>query len=115
MKVPPHALSELEAFKAIEKYGEDAAKGLSAIKDPVLKAQLALKTNDAADAFLFVAGKDQPDSGQFVRMMKVELAKFPKDLEMEDRERVADYFEQLMEIVGLDSSGGLLDNYVFGF
>ena len=33
----------------------------------------------------------------------------------EDRERLCSYFEELMDIVGLESSGGHLNNFMYGF
>ena len=37
------------------------------------------------------------------------------ELDTEDRERVCGYFEELMDIVGLESSGGHLNNFMYGF
>jgi hypothetical protein len=36
-------------------------------------------------------------------------------LDTEDRERVCSYMEELMDIVGLESSAGHLNNFMFGF
>lgn len=114
MKIPSQALEALQALKQADKYGADAARGRDAVADPVLKAQLSLKTNAAIDEFLFAAGKESTNSSILLRVMAKELAKFPNYLEMDERERVADYFEEIMDILGLESSGGMLENYVFG-
>jgi hypothetical protein len=37
------------------------------------------------------------------------------DLDTEDRERVCVYFEELMDIVGLESSNGQLNMFMYGF
>jgi hypothetical protein len=37
------------------------------------------------------------------------------NLDTEDRERVCHYFEELMDIVGLESSDGHLNNFMYGF
>ena len=36
-------------------------------------------------------------------------------LDTEDRERVSTYFEELMDIVGLQSSDGKLNQFIYGF
>ena len=37
------------------------------------------------------------------------------ELDTEDRERICHYYEELMNIVGLESSGGHLNNFMYGF
>ena len=37
------------------------------------------------------------------------------DLDTEDRERVCSYFEELMNIVKLESSEGQLNKFMYGF
>ena len=37
------------------------------------------------------------------------------ELDTEDRERICTYFEELMDIVGLESSGGYLNDFMYGF
>jgi hypothetical protein len=37
------------------------------------------------------------------------------EIDTEDRERVCAYFEELMDIVGLESSDGHLNNFLYGF
>ena len=37
------------------------------------------------------------------------------ELDTENRERVCSYFEELMDIVGLKSSNGQLNKFMYGF
>lgn len=51
-------------------------------------------------------------------MIKVGLSRFSDirmELDTEDRERLCGYFEELMDIVGLESSGGHLMMFMYGF
>ena len=48
--------------------------------------------------------------------MGIGLSKFTDvyfELDTEDRERVCTYFEELMDIVGLESSNGQLNKFMF--
>ena len=57
------------------------------------------------------AGKNQ-------EKIKIGLSRFAEvymELDTEDRERVCTYFEELMDIVGLESSSGQLNKFMYGF
>lgn len=113
MKYSPETIAQLEAMKDADKYGPNPERKREGVSDPKLKANLSLRTNMAIDEFLFIAKKEKVDKGALLRVMAKELAKFPKFLEMDEREQVADYFEEIMDILGLESSSGMLENFVF--
>lgn len=50
----------------------------------------------------------------YLNAIRKGLSRFNKiDLDTEDRERTAGYFMQMMDIVGLESSDGLLNRFVY--
>ena len=62
--------------------------------------------------------KQSPSDRAYQEKIKVGLERFSPyylQLETEDRERVCLYFEQMMDIVKLESSGGLLNQWLYGF
>jgi hypothetical protein len=55
---------------------------------------------------------------EYQNAIKIGLDRFSDlylKLDTEDRERVCSYFEELMDIVGLESSGGHLNDFMYGF
>lgn len=76
------------------------------------------KINLVANDFKKLAEKGNATDKEYQNAIKVGLEKFADlylQLDTEDRERVCSYFEELMDIVGLDSSGGHLNNFMYGF
>ena len=78
---------------------------------------LTKKINQVAYDFKIVAESDNPTDKKFQEKIKFGLSKFADiylELDTEDRERVCSYFEELMDIVGLESSNGQLNNFMCG-
>ena len=48
-------------------------------------------------------------------MIKIGLERFKDIVDTEDRERICLYYEELMNMVGLESSAGLLNKFLYGF
>jgi len=79
---------------------------------------LTVKINQAANDFEEVAVSKNPTNKNYLDKIKLGLDRFSDiyiDLDTEDRERVCSYFEELMDIVGLESSDGLLNDFMYGF
>ena len=72
----------------------------------------------AADDFRKIAESGKTTDKNYQDKIKIGLERFNDVyliLDTEDRERVCHYFEELMDIVGLQSSDGLLNNFMYGF
>ena len=79
---------------------------------------MTVKINQAANDFEEVAVSKNPTNKNYLDKIKLGLDRFSDiyiDLDTEDRERVCSYFEELMDIVGLESSDGLLNDFMYGF
>lgn len=85
--------------------------------EPELFAVMNDKMNAAAKDFSALAATGKATEAQYQLAIAIGLGRFDElyiALDTEDRERVCFYFEQLMDIVGLESSGGLLNDFMYG-
>jgi hypothetical protein len=112
------AMDKFEAFIQKEKFVEDTTIFYPGIADPALRPLLTEKMNQAAEDFKSVSLTADATKTAYVEKIKLGLDRFLNTEVMndtEDRERVCHYFEELMDIVGLESSEGLLNNFMYGF
>ncbi len=108
----------IEAFKKKEKFVQDTAIFYPGISDSTLRPILTEKINLAADDFKKIAVSGKASDKVYQDKIQEGLDRFSdvySDLDTEDRERVCHYFEELMDIVGLESSGGHLNEFMYGF
>jgi len=118
LKTPENAMTKFEEFKNKEKFLQDDKLFYPGIGDPKLKPILTEKINLVADDFKKLADKGNSTDKDYQNAIKIgleRLADLYLQLDTEDRERVCSYFEELMGIVGLESSGGHLNNFMYGF
>ncbi|WP_242009217.1 DUF4844 domain-containing protein [Robertkochia solimangrovi] len=65
-----------------------------------------------------IAESENPTDKKYQEKIKIGLSRFADiymELDTEDRERVCTYFKELMDIVGLESSNGQLNKFMYGF
>lgn len=118
LKTPENAMSKFEEFKKIEKFNKDEYFHYAGVGNPLLKPILNKYINLAAEDFENLAKKENSTEKDYQNAIKKSLDRFSEiyiDLDTEDRERVCFYFEQLMDIVGLESSDGHLNEFMYGF
>jgi hypothetical protein len=118
IKTPENTMTKFDDFKRKEKFLQDDKLFYPGIGDPNLKTALTEKINLAADDFKKLAERGNITDKEYQSTIKVGLDRFSDhylQLDTEDRERVCSYFEELMDIVGLESSGGHLNNFMYGF
>lgn len=116
MTTPVNAKQLFKEFIQKEKFvSENFYPGIS---DEKLKPILTEKINEVALSFQKISESEYPTSEGYIDAIKKGLAKFP-ELELgydsEDRERICSYFEEIMDIVELESSNGLLNKFYYGF
>ncbi len=117
-KTQSQEMKKLEALKAKEKFIEDADIMYPGIGDQKLKPTLTEKINLAATDFEVLAEKGNASDKDYQNAIKKGLSRFKtlyQSIDTEDRERICTYFEELMDIVGLESSGGHLNHFIYGF
>nr|WP_293304051.1 DUF4844 domain-containing protein [Allomuricauda sp.] len=107
---------EFIKFIAKEKFvEEDYYPGIS---EEEMRPIFTEKINLAASDFQNIAESENPTNEKYLEAIKTGLSRFSDvylDLDTEDRERVCVYFEELMDIVGLESSNGQLNMFMYGF
>lgn len=111
-------MTKFEEFKNKEKFIQDDKIFYPGIADPKLRPVLTEKINLSADDLKKLAGNGTTTEKEFQDVIKNGLDRFRDiylQLDTEDRERVCIYYEELMDIVGLESSGGHLNNFMYGF
>ena len=105
-----------QEFKNNEKFLGDKKRGYTGVADPILKRVLTEKINLAADDFITLAEKGNSSDKDYQNVIKKGLERFSGIyLDTEDQEQICSYYENLMDIVGLESSGGHLNNFIYGF
>lgn len=118
IKTPENAMAKFKEFKNKEKFVEDKNAFYPGIGNEILKPILTEKINLAADDFEEVSKKENATEQDYHNIIEKGLNRFKPiydQIDIEDRERICLYFEELMDVVGLESSGGLLNDFVYGF
>lgn len=114
MEIPTNAVSELQELQGVEKYVEDTALFYPGIADESIRPALSANINLAIDDFLRIVRSGNATEQAYLDAIRKGLSRFNKiNLDTEDRERTAGYFMQMMDIVGLESSDGLLNRFVY--
>lgn len=111
-------MTKFEDFKNKEKFIQDDKAFYPGIGNAKLKPILTEKINLSANDFKKLSHKGTATDKEYQDAIKIGLDRFAKiylNLETEDRERVCGYYEELMGIVGLESSDGHLNNFMYGF
>lgn len=118
MKTPINAMNQFQNFKNKEKFLPDNTIFYPGIGDEKLKPILTEKINLATDDFIKVAESNNPIDKDYQNAIKIGLNRFSEiylKLDTENRERICTYFEELMDIIGLESSNGQLNNFMYDF
>lgn len=118
MKMPINTTDKFAHFKNKEKFLADNTIFYPGIGDEKLRPILTEKINLASDDFKKIAESSNPTDEGFQNAIKKGLSRFSEiylDLDTENRERVCTYFEELMDIVGLESSNGQLNDFMYDF
>lgn len=114
-----HDKSLNSKFKTfIEKKKFEEERFYPGIANKEMRPILSSKINQAAIDFQNVANSNNADDDEFQEQIKTGLLRFKEiylDLDTEDRERVCSYFEELMDIVGLESSNGQLNKFMYDY
>lgn len=118
IKTPENAMTKFDEFRSKEKFIQDNKLFYPGVGDPKLKPVLTEKINLIADDFKKLAENGNSTDNEYQTVIKVGLERFSDlylQIDTEDRERICNYIEELMDIVGLESSGGHLNNFMYGF
>jgi hypothetical protein len=119
MKTPENANEMFAEFIANKKFVEQPYPNFyPGIADEKMRPIFTDKINQVATDFKNVAESENPTDIKYQEKIGIGLSRFADiylELDTEDRERVCMYFEELMDIVGLESSNGQLNKFMYGF
>ncbi|QJX47612.1 DUF4844 domain-containing protein [Hymenobacter taeanensis] len=107
-------ITKLEAFRKKKKFVDDTHPRLS---HATLRPALNRKLNRVANDFERLVQQPTVTPQEYQAAIATGLRQFDDlylDLDTEDREWICLYFEELMDIVGLESSGGHLNKFMYG-
>lgn len=114
IKTPLDAVEKLEAFKAKDKFYPDTSLFYPGLMDTTSKPLFVKLINAAADDFKKVVESGVTTEANYHKAIDTAIKRFGFHyVDTEDRERVGRYLEELMDIVGLQSSGGRIDRFVY--
>jgi hypothetical protein len=116
VKTPRNAIDRFDRFKKKEKFIPE--QSYPGIADSTMKSILVENVNKAANDFLTLAKTNRATEKDYQEKIRVALERFAgvySKIDTEDRERICLYFEELMDIVGLESSDGALNIFMYGF
>lgn len=116
IRVEDNSQKMFTEFIQKEKFNQDKSIIYPGLKDKSLKPILTKEINRLAETFKFIQSSDNTSDKFYQKAIEISLKSIDNyNLDTEDRTRIANYIEELMDIVALESSNGLLNNYVYGF
>lgn len=113
MMVPSDAVRNLESLASKDNFVEEGI--YTGVHDPVLRENLNRELNETIKNFI-EAVVDGATKERYIILLRDSIGKFDRImLDTEDAERVALNFEKIMDCIGLDSSDGVLNEWMYGF
>lgn len=106
-------IMQIESFIEKEKFLEDLSVFYPGLSNAELKEPLTNLINLSAADFIEVL-RNNPTDDKFQDKIKTGLERIESynySLDSEDKDRVCNYFEELMDLVGLNDSGGHLNKW----
>ena len=109
-------MNEFETFRTKKKFEHDSSIPYGGLKDEKLKQILNEKINKVATQFEKISIKNNASNEEYLKVIKTDLDEiYDLSLDTEEKERMCLYFEELMDLVGMESSEGLLNHFMYGF
>ena len=111
-------MKNFEEFKNKEKFTEDMSLFYPGMADEILKPVLTELINLAAVDFEILAKGENASDKNYQDAIRKGLERFTSiknEIDSEEIERICSYFEELMDIVELESSNGQLNKFRYGF
>jgi hypothetical protein len=113
LQLTPDRIAALSALRVGSTFVPETALLYSGAPSESVRAECEARVNDLIDRLLGELGPEP--------RKEVALAEFRNALshfetsDSEERERVCSYIEQIMDILGIESSDGLLNTWRYGF
>ena len=113
MKVASDAIRNLKILANRDNFTEEGM--YTGVHDPVLREKLNAKLNSTIQNFI-EAVENRATREQYIELIRNSMANFDRiAVDTDDVEQVALNFEKIMDCIGLESSDGVLNNWMYGF
>lgn len=104
----------LDKLKNSDLFGSDGFL-YTGVQDTKLKSSLSLQFNEVILKFIDMVSSNASEE-QLLELLKSSLSSFDREsLETEDAENLTGNFEKIMDCIGLESSDGALNEWMYGF
>lgn len=117
MKTKDKSLENLQRLRSATKFIAGQPRSYLGLENENIGGKMAEIINRCIDQFVLIAQNGGTEE-DFQHAISNGLNYFDTsgyNLDTEDRERVCEYFEEMMDAVGLESSGGVLNKWMYGF
>ena len=113
LEITEDTLAGLRELRGESKFHEDPASFYPGAPDETIRARCETRMNDLLDRLIAGIHED-PTNGYVLEEFRSSLALFDQE-DSEERDRTLLYLERIMDIVGVESSDGLLNRWRYGF
>ena len=115
MALPEHAERDLKALVGQDHFAATPGTLYTGVRDPLVRASLNAQFDHALGSFLAAASRKASKS-DYLQIIKAEIANFDRSkMDTEDAEQVGLNFEKAMGCLGIESSEGILNDWMYGF
>ncbi len=117
MKPKEKTIEDLQYLRSAVKFTADESIFYPGLENESIRGRVTDLINRGVDEFISVVQKNGSEK-DFQQAISKGLSFFETldySLDTEDRERVCRYYEEMMDAVGLESSGGILNRWMYGF
>lgn len=107
-------INKLEILKTVPKFVNDG-KRVDFAKD-IDRVSLLSTYHSVIDTFIEASKYERLTDEEYQTLIASGLERFDKFyLDTEDREKLCGYFEDILDAIDLDSSGGAINRWMYGF
>lgn len=115
MNVPPDATAKLTELAAQDNFAPIPNSLYTGVADPAKRAAMNKQFDESVSHFIKAVHEGASEEA-YVALLRSEIARFDRNsLDTEDAEQVASSFEQIMDCIGLESSDGALNDWMYVF
>ena len=108
-------VADLLKIKSLIKFEKNEDIPYSGISDNNIRLELNKLIDSSVDEFVSKVESGATDR-DFQELIQKGLIRFDRfELDTDDRERVCLYYEELMDVINLESSGGIINKWMYGF
>jgi hypothetical protein len=111
-------VNQLKAMQLKSKFESDMSIPYPGLQNNLLKVKANELINRSIDDFILLISDDSTTTNDFQKGIAKGLDYFTSlecALDTIDKERICLYFEEIMDIIGLTSSDGILNKWMYGF